>query len=788
MTLNRLYLKNFKRYREREFEFSYGLTGIIGKNGAGKSTIFEAIIFALYGETKQNKESIKYCKADVKEEVLVVLYFTIDDKEYKIERALKGRALTAKAELYQADELIASSVKGVNESIVKLLGMSKEAFVNTVFASQKELTALSQLKSDERKKIIRKLLGLERVDRVEKLIISKLRDLNREIKISKEHLLNKEEIALLNKQIVKKEEELKDISKQLKGVESDLTKSQKSLEDLDAKLEEIRRLKEDYKAKESVVAIAQTKLEQFYKEQEKLTKELAKRQESKAFFEANRGVFKEYEALKDKIAKLQKQKELQLKKEGLLKEQVQLRSQLKALQSEMKELQVALKENQEKLSNKEKYTKAYSEYKRWYESLESELKRAEAKRTKAQTIIESTKKQLEGIRRLGKEANCPTCTRPLLNEYESVVSDLTQTITTYTQEQLAQAHSEVQAIEKKLIEAKEKLLKLDRIVQKMDQVEVFIKTTQQQLLKREESYNAIKKQGLANKQELEQLASVVYDATAHRVLQKELEAKEPLYKKMIGLEQLISEIPNLLERIQELRRKIKEQELIVANTQRELQEHKYSKAIEEDLIKSFKNLQLEKEKIYSEQQKLVVLQAKINAAISSYIEKLEENRKKSIALEQRVLKRDDLEKLKTYLASFKSAINSKVTPRISQIASELFFEITNGRYQYIEVDEEFDFYIYDEGQRYPLARFSGGEVDLANLVLRIAISKTLNELSSHSSIGFLAFDEVFGSQDEERRYAIMQSFYKISQHYREIFLISHDREIKEMFERVIDLT
>ena len=46
--------------------------------------------------------------------------------------------------------------------------------------------------------------------------------------------------------------------------------------------------------------------------------------------------------------------------------------------------------------------------------------------------------------------------------------------------------------------------------------------------------------------------------------------------------------------------------------------------------------------------------------------------------------------------------------------------------------------------------FSGGEIDLANLVLRIAISKTLTELSGTSTIGFLAFDEVFGSQDKRR--------------------------------------
>jgi len=52
---------------------------------------------------------------------------------------------------------------------------------------------------------------------------------------------------------------------------------------------------------------------------------------------------------------------------------------------------------------------------------------------------------------------------------------------------------------------------------------------------------------------------------------------------------------------------------------------------------------------------------------------------------------------------------------------------------------------------------------------------------------FLAFDEVFGSQDEERRYEIMDAFSSIKEQFRQVFLISHESEIKEMFEYVVEL-
>ena len=81
MTLKRLELTNFKRYRQKNFDFTLGLTGLLGKNGSGKSTIFEAIIFALYGESSTNKELIKNSQCPEKEATEVNLYFNIQDKE-----------------------------------------------------------------------------------------------------------------------------------------------------------------------------------------------------------------------------------------------------------------------------------------------------------------------------------------------------------------------------------------------------------------------------------------------------------------------------------------------------------------------------------------------------------------------------------------------------------------------------------------------------------------------------------------------------------------------------------
>ena len=201
----------------------------------------------------------------------------------------------------------------------------------------------------------------------------------------------------------------------------------------------------------------------------------------------------------------------------------------------------------------------------------------------------------------------------------------------------------------------------------------------------------------------------------------------------------------------------------------------------------FDEVQASKEQKINVLNELKVQIATIQGQIKTIQETLDNN---DIQAKKVQTKKDDLqdyEKIKISLGLFKTKLNSKVAPRISDIASNMYAQITKGKYQHIEVSNDFDFYIYDEGKKFPIERFSGGEIDLANLVLRIAISKTLSELSGASSIDFLAFDEVFGSQDETRRMEIIEAFHTIKEQYRQIFLISHEMDIKEMFERVVEV-
>ncbi len=788
MIINSIKIQNFKRYRKREFNFNLGLTGLLGKNGSGKSTIFEAIIFALYGECSTKKELLKNVSASNKEPLEVELVFEIDSKEYLIKRQLRGKNLTAKAELYDSSgELSASGAKEVTAEIIKLIDMSKEAFTHTVYASQKELSALSKLKSEERKKIIRRLLGLEKIDRIENELVIKIRELKRDIKSFGELLLSSDEIAKIKQEIKELKAAFKKEENELKKLNSNLKSAVATVKTALQKVEEHQKLKESYIAQKNELDKLKLMQKNLIKSLQKTKNEIKNLLEEEKFYNKNRQTLNRFQILQKELLKHQKDKELSIKKDGLLKEQESLREQLKGLKKDIQKLKTEIEKKghlQDLQTQKEQILKSKNSF---LQNIQEEKNNLLKEYASAKALIDNTKKQLTKIKKLGKTSACPICTRALLDEYETVVFSLTKTVKDLTDSKLNKLTISLQGIDKQINETNKKKSLIEQDLKRIYGSLKTIENLEPRLKELNSNYNKVLQKGLQNKEELKKLEGLKYDKTAHQKLQSELKQIEPVYKKLLSVQKLIEQIPKLKEFKESLKRELQENEQKIAQKESRLKEHKYDSKLEIKVKEEYQAALKLKEKVQEQIKKTEIQKVKFKEQKAAKEQTLAQNSTHLEKLRLKEQERDDYEKLKLFLFDFKSKINSQLTPRISKTASEMFYEVTGGKYQFIEVDDNFNFYIYDEGRRYPIERFSGGEVDLANLVLRIAISKTLNELNSNTNIGFLAFDEIFGSQDEQRRYAIMESFNKISSNYRQIFLISHEKEIKEMFEFVIEL-
>jgi len=169
MIIRSIKLKNYRRFKNLDLDMPENLIGIIGNNGAGKTTVVEAIGWCLYGNRirRTDKQDIRSQFCDTADECSVELIFTCGDHEYRILRQLKGKTATAEAAIYlnANPEPVAVQERGVNEYIEQLLNLDYKSFLISVFARQRDLAALATLQPEERRKSIARLINIESIDR-----------------------------------------------------------------------------------------------------------------------------------------------------------------------------------------------------------------------------------------------------------------------------------------------------------------------------------------------------------------------------------------------------------------------------------------------------------------------------------------------------------------------------------------------------------------------------------------------------------------------------------------------
>ena len=170
MRINYLELRNYRRFKELKLQLPDGVIGILGLNGAGKTTIIEGIAWALFGNVDEvvrtSRESIRRSGAGSNDTCSAVLEFELGGTEYKIEREMGGKSLSMRAELRTKDKTLAEGDKPVRRMVEKLIGMDHKSFFTSVFARQKELNALQNVAAGERKKVVLRMLRIDGVDKV----------------------------------------------------------------------------------------------------------------------------------------------------------------------------------------------------------------------------------------------------------------------------------------------------------------------------------------------------------------------------------------------------------------------------------------------------------------------------------------------------------------------------------------------------------------------------------------------------------------------------------------------
>lgn len=185
MKPEKLVMSAFGPYAARtEIDFTLlgerGVYLICGDTGAGKTTVFDAIVFALYGEAsgdmrEPNMLRSKYADGDAP--TFAELTFSSNGKRYKVlrnpeyrRRKSRGEGFTdekANAELTMPDGKVITKVKEVNRAVVEILGIEREQFTQIAMLAQGDFARLLLAPTEERKKIFQKIFQTHKYQRLQ---------------------------------------------------------------------------------------------------------------------------------------------------------------------------------------------------------------------------------------------------------------------------------------------------------------------------------------------------------------------------------------------------------------------------------------------------------------------------------------------------------------------------------------------------------------------------------------------------------------------------------------------
>ncbi|MCL4449293.1 MAG: SMC family ATPase [Actinobacteria bacterium] len=183
--------------------------------------------------------------------------------------------------------------------------------------------------------------------------------------------------------------------------------------------------------------------------------------------------------------------------------------------------------------------------------------------------------------------------------------------------------------------------------------------------------------------------------------------------------------------------------------------------------------------------------AKLVAGLAATLSEKERQKAQADAITQKVALLEEkarcVAKTSELLSDFRDMVVASVGPRLDAMSSELFLELTDQEYDALHIDPEtYEIQISDHGSTYGLDRFSGSEVDLANLALRVAVSEQIRMFSG-GYVGLLVLDEVFGSLDHDRKERMLLALERLKARFAQVLVVTHDMEIKEQLSHAIEV-
>ena len=279
--------------------------------------------------------------------------------------------------------------------------------------------------------------------------------------------------------------------------------------------------------------------------------------------------------------------------------------------------------------------------------------------------------------------------------------------------------------------------------------------------------------------ELESLANVSYDEEAHHAVREEKARLDRAWGRVEELERRLATRPEVEQALEEAEKQAKTADAAAAELRTKISalgfdETEYEATGERVAAAEKRAAELRdaREQLGGEWKDA---DYRIERATAE-LKRLETDQKLAGEKSSAATRMDEMDGLFT---EFFRSLTARVRPMLEIEASNLIRDLTDGRYERMEFDENYRVRLLDRfDDSYAIERFSGGEADVASLSARVALSKIIASQGG-GTLGFLVLDEVFGSLDAERRTNVLLALERLKRSFGQIFIISHVADVQE---------
>jgi DNA repair protein SbcC/Rad50 len=841
----RLSIKNFMCYRDNLPMLSFEgihIACLCGDNGNGKSAIFDAMTWALWGESraKSDDDLIHLGQSEME----VDLEYFSRGQVYRVIRKRSRRLSPTRPghtvlEFQVSDDnsfksLSGNSLPETQKKIIDLLSMDYQTFVNSAFLRQGHADEFSIKRPGERKEIIANILNLSQYDELER----KAKEQAQQKKIDTaglENSINDMASQIANK--VDYETKSDEIQELLSRIEEEKKQKESLLTTLRTQKEMLARKQDQLKSIQDRIKENTDNMEYWKKKNESHSRKIAEYEQILAKEdEINRGYTEFVEINRTNEDYNRKLGQLLTINEHINSMEQVIRQASDALTIEYEKIRAKIADRMQKYNKIEPLEQALVEARRDLiplTEMEQELatQRKEAHETYSRiSYLESTLTQLEnelaGIDERQKlisrgATHCPLCETELgedgiqrielkLKKESEGKNDTQQS----TQSELDAKREKWNALDKEIRE-KEEFLNRER-----GKRQSRIDLADKELQEAREAGNEIEQETIRLKEIEELLVNKQYAVDEQQALLKlENERKNLDYNKekyehvkkqldeLIKYEKLKREYDEVVKYIDQEKNSVSETKLKISgitSAMQELQENGETITAEIEILSKEADKLDQVEKEYN-----VLLQNERRerdnlAAFHERIRHLDELDTLKREKEELLIQAQKEESIYRELAEafskkgVQALLISQAYPEIEMEANRLLGKMTDNRLSIAlesqremkskkdDVIQTLDIKIADELGTRNYEMYSGGEAFRIDLALRIALSKLLVRRAG-ASLPLLIIDEGFGTQDSSGRERLVEAINSIQDDFEKIFIITHLEELKDSFPVTINV-